>query len=107
MKENMTLSQLIGTMRNNVANLGMYAKGDTLSDIQTIAAKLDEMEEANFFSSLRFYWGVRENGTELTAYSSDIIDWAKYWSKELQGTYLIQFDPETKRFSFQNTEIKL
>lgn len=106
MKENMTLSQLIGTMRNTVANLGMFAKGDTLSDVQTIASKLDEMEEENFGFSLRFYWGERENGTELTPYCTDIIDWVKYWNKEVQGTYIIVFDPQTKRFSFQESEIK-
>lgn len=104
----MTLSQLIGTMRSTVANLGMYAKGDTLSDVQTISAKIEEMQEADSFFVIRFYWGVRENGTELTRNCSDIIDWYKYWNKEneVQGTYLIQFNPETKRFSFQNSEIK-
>ena len=106
MKENMTLSQLIGTMRSTVANLGMFAKGDTLTDVQTIAAKIEEMEEAHNFITTRFYWGVRENGTELTPYCSDIIDWVKSWSSEVQGTYLIQFSSETKRFSLQKTEIK-
>lgn len=106
MKENMTLSQLIGTMRSTVANLGMYAKGDTLTDVQTIAAKIEEMQEADCFFTVRFYWGVRENGTELARDCSQIIDWVKYWNKELQGTYIIVFDPQTKRFSFQETEIK-
>lgn len=106
MKENMTLSQLIGTMRSTVANLGMYAKGDTLSDVQEIAAKLEEMAVVNYYFTVRFYWGVRENGTELARDCSQIIDWVKYWNKELQGTYIIVFDPQTKRFSFQETEIK-
>lgn len=106
MKENMTLSQLIGTMRSTVANLGMYAKGDTLSDVQSIAEKIEEMQEADSFFSIRFYWGVRENGTELARNCSDIIDWVKYWNKELQGTYLIEFASQTNRFSFQQYEIK-
>lgn len=105
MKENMTLSQLIATMRSTVANLGSFAKGDTLSDVQEIAAKLEEMEEENFFFSKRYYWGVREKGTELTPYCTDIIEWVKYWSNELQGTYLIEFSPETRRFSFKEYEI--
>lgn len=106
MKQNMTLSQLIGTMRSTVANLGMYAKGDTLSDVQTIAEKIEEMQEADCFYTVLFYWGVRENGTELTRNSSNIIEWVKYWNKELQGIYKIVFDPQAKRFSFQKTEIK-
>ena len=106
MKENMTLSQLIGTMRNTVANLGMFAKGDTLSDVQEIASKLDEMQDADCFFPVRYYWGVRENGTELARECSQIIDWMKYWNKELQGTYIIVFDPQTKRFTFQKSEIK-
>lgn len=86
----MKLSELIGAMRDIVANENRLVKGDTLADIELLVQNT-ECEATRF----TMFWGIRENGTALYyIYSHKVEEWKSYWSKHdgITAIYHITYD---------------
>lgn len=81
-------------------------KSDLIADLEEIAKAIDDMQEYDSFYNIRYYWGVRENGTGMYRTCDEIIKWVNDWKSQIIGTYLIEFHSDTKRFSFSECKIK-
>lgn len=82
-------------MRVAVANLGSFAKGDTITDIVTVTsayeeiAACDELSESDIM--LSYYWGIREHGTTLTSSSKNLDKWLRDFKDQPVAVYKIEY----------------
>lgn len=86
----MKLSELIGAMRDIVANENRLVKGDTIADIELLVQNTE-------YGATRFtmFWGIRENGTAFySIHSYKVGEWKSYWGKNegIKGVYHITYD---------------
>ncbi len=96
----MKLSELIGAMRDIIANENRLVKGDTLADIELLVQNTEY--GANKFN---MFWIIRENGTALySIYSHKVEEWKNYWSKHNGITAIYHISYDESGFGIKETE---
>lgn len=99
-KTNLKLSQLIGTMREIASAGNRFVKGDAFHDVERIAREVEEIEDLDIeeeFKEGDWYWGLRKNGTDLSAFSASVENFVKEYPKEAVASYKIHYS--SRRFS--------
>lgn len=86
----MSLSGLIGAMRETIANENRLVKGDTIADIELLVQTIE-----NGADKFTMFWAIRENGTAFySKYSYKVQEWKNYWGKNdgIIAMYHISYD---------------
>lgn len=106
-KQNLTLSELVNTMCDEVMLRAGYAKEDTLRDVADICKDYEDCIEAvgKEYISMKYIWCIRREGTLMTTDTQKMLQWSKTYENE-KGKSYYEIECNGGKFSIREVEGK-